>query len=298
VHRAEAYRERVRRISNSFAMAGASWRVLQSDKELMVIPVMSLLCTLALAVLSGGAVYVSLDHHVAAAGASTEVAPTALTYVVGSVAYLLITFVVTFFAAALVAGARERLTGGKPSLGSAFSTASTRLPELFLWSLLTGTVGLLLNLIRSRSGVFGQVISRLVGMTWQVVTWLAVPVIVAEGTGPFRSLNRSAGLFRHTWGENLVGQIGFGLIGLLAMIPGVVIAALLMVNFAVAGILVGFVWIAATSVVVSTMSGIFRTALYQYASGAPIPEAFAHADLATAFQPRSGRGGQVSSLGL
>ncbi len=294
---AAAYRDVVKRISNSFAMAGASWRVLQGDKELMAIPVMSLLCTLALAVLSGGAVYVSLDHQAIGADASSGVSPSALTYVVGSIAYLLITFVVTFFAAALVAGARERLMGGKPNLGSAFSTASTRLPEIFLWSLLAGTVGLVLNLVR-RSGLLGQIISRVVGMTWEVVTWLAVPVIVAEGTGPFRSLSRSAGLFRHTWGENLIGQIGFGLFGLVAMVPGVVIAALLMIDFPVAGILVGFVWIAATSVVVSTMSGIFRTVLYLFASGAPIPPEFTDADLATAFSPRAGRPVQVGALGL
>ena len=53
----------MRRISNSFAMAGASWRMLQSDKQLMVIPILSFLCTMAVALLSGGAVYVSLHHQ-------------------------------------------------------------------------------------------------------------------------------------------------------------------------------------------------------------------------------------------
>ena len=262
----------------------------------MVIPILSFLCTLALAGLSGGAVYFSLDRHVIAADGTIGVALTPLTYVVGVVAYLLITFSVTFFAAALVAGARERLMGGHPTLGSAFSAASRRLPEIVLWSLLTGTVGLVLNALQSRLGWLGQLATRAIGMAWQIVTWLAVPVIVAEGTGPFASLKRSAGLFRQTWGENLVGQIGFGLIGLLAMLPGLVIAGLLMVHLPVAGIVVGFLWCAGVSVVISTMSGIFRTALYQFASGAPVPAEFAHADLASAFRTRgASRSSRVSA---
>ena len=54
----------MRRISNSFAMARASWRMLLSDKQLMVIPVLSFLCTMAVALLSGGAIYVSLHQVV------------------------------------------------------------------------------------------------------------------------------------------------------------------------------------------------------------------------------------------
>jgi hypothetical protein len=280
----------MRRISNSLAMAGASWRVLQADKELLVITVMSFVCTLSVALLSGGAVYFSL-HQVVEADGTTNLGPTPLTWVVGVVGYLLITFVVTFFAAALVAGTRERLMGGRPNLGSAFSAASRRLPEIFLWSLLTGTVGLILSAIENRGGMVVRLIFRLIGMTWRIVTWLAVPVIVAEGTGPIRSLKRSAGLFRQTWGENLVGQIGFGLIGLVAMVPGLLIAGLLMVHLPVAGIVVGFLWVAAVSVVISTMTGIFRTVLYQFASGGPLPPGFDQANLAAAFRARKPRSG-------
>ncbi len=272
-------------------MAGASWRVLQSDKQLMVIPILSFLCTMAVALLSGGAVYVSLRRVVTADG-TTSLGPTPLTWAVGAVAYLLITFVVTFFAAALVAGARERLTGGSADLGSAFSAASRRLPEILLWSLLTGTVGLILNAIENRGGLLVRLVVRAIGMSWRIVTWLTVPVIVAEGTGPVTSLKRSAGLFRQTWGENLVGQIGFGLVGLLAVAPGLLIAGLLMVTLPVAGIVVGFLWVAAVSVVISTMSGIFRTVLYQFASGGDLPAEFDPAMLGSVFRDRKARPGQ------
>lgn len=282
----------MRRLSNSFALAGASWRVLVSDKQLMVIPVLSFLCTVAVAGLSGGAVIFSL-HRATEVDGTTSLGATPLTWVVGAVAYLLITFVVTFFAAALVAGARERLTTGRSSLGSAFATASRRLPEIFLWSLLTGTVGLVLNAIENRGGILIRLVARAVGMSWRIVTWLAVPVIVAEGTGPFTSLKRSAGLFRNTWGENLVGQIGFGLVALLALLPGLLIAGLLMVDLPLAGIVVGIMWVAVVSVVISTMTGIFRTVLYQFASGGSLPLEFDHGMLGEVFRSRQALGSAV-----
>jgi hypothetical protein len=270
-------------------MAAASWRVLQSDKELMVIPILSFFATVAVAALSGGAVFISLAHNTTVAAGQSEYSPTPLTYAVGAVGYLLITFVVTFFAAALVAGARERLLGGNPTLGSAFATAGSRLGAIVLWSLLTGTVGLILNTIQQRAGFLGQIVVRLIGMAWQIVTWLAVPVIVVEGTGPLTSLKRSAHLFRQTWGENLIGQVGFGLVGFVFMAPGLVIAALLMVTMPVVGMVVGIVWIAVVSVVLSTLSGIFRTALYHYAAGQPVPPEFGRDELAAAFEPRRSR---------
>jgi hypothetical protein len=123
-------------------------------------------------------------------------------------------------------------------------------------------------------------------MAWQIVTWLAVPVIVVEGTGPFTSLKRSAHLFRQTWGENLIGQVGFGLVGFVFMAPGLLVAGLLIALLPLLGIVVGIIWIAVVSVVLSTLSGIFRTALYQFAAGEPVPAEFGHDDLAAAFQAR------------
>jgi len=270
-------------------MVKASWRVLQSDKELMAIPVMSFFATVAVALLCGGGLFLSLAHNTVVTAGQSEYSPTPLTYVVGVVGYLLITFVVTFFAAALVAGARERLLGGNPTLGSAFAVATSRLGAIFLWSLLTGTVGLILNAIQQRSGLLGQIVVRAVGMAWQIVTWLAVPVIVVEGTGPITSLKRSAHLFRQTWGENLIGQVGFGLVGFLFMAPGLLVAGILTALVPLLGIAIGIIWIAVVSVVLSTLSGIFRTALYHFAAGEPVPPEFGQAELAAAFRTRTSK---------
>jgi hypothetical protein len=38
------------------------------------------------------------------------------------------------------------------------------------------------------------------------VTFLAIPIVVLEGRGPFASLKRSGVLLRATWGENVAAQ--------------------------------------------------------------------------------------------
>jgi hypothetical protein len=276
----------MRRITNSIALAKSSWGVLKTDKELALIPVLSVLATLAVMALFGGAAYFSLTEKITQPGNSTTVQATPLTYVVGAVGYLVVTFVVTYFAAVLVSGAHQRLTGGNPTLGSAFAQASSRLGPILMWSLLTGTVGLILQAIRSRAGFLGQIVVNLLGMAWEIVTWLAVPVVVVEGTGAIDSLKRSASLFKRTWGENLIAQAGFGVLGLLLMIPALVIALLVGVAIPVVGIGLAALWVAVVSVVLSALNGIFRTALYMYAAGEPTPAAFSQEQLESAFAPK------------
>jgi len=47
-------------------------------------------------------------------------------------------------------------------------------------------------------------------MAWSLVTFLAVPVIAIEGTGPFETLKRSASLFKSRWGQQITGNIAIG----------------------------------------------------------------------------------------
>ena len=278
------------RIANSWELARCSWAVLRADKELAVIPVLSGLATAAVALAFGGAAYLTVDTTDAARSASgrSEVSVGPLTWVVGAVGYLAIVFVVTFFTAALVAGAHERLTGGNPTLGGSFAKAGSRLGPIFSWSMLTGTVGLVLQAVRDRLGFLGQLVVGAVGMAWEIVTWLAVPTVVVEGVGPITALKRSAGLFKQTWGENLVAQAGFGILGFVLILPAIVVGGVVALAIPIAGIAIGVVWVIVVSVVLSAMNGIFRTALYLHATGRPV-SAFSEEVLSGAFATKGGR---------
>jgi hypothetical protein len=154
--------------------------------------------------------------------------------------------------------------------------------------MLVATVGLILQAIEERAGFIGVIVANVVGMAWQIVTWLAVPVIVVEGTGPISSLKSAAGLFKKTWGENLIAQVGFGLLGFLAALPGVIIGIGLIAigepaTF-VAGSAILVIWIAAVAVIMSALNGIFRTALYLYASTGEVPAAVPTETIENAFR--------------
>lgn len=246
-----------------------SWAVLKQDRELIWLPVISAIVAAVVAAMvlipvaltqDLGAISETSGSGSQQLSAGTVVALAALT--------LALAFISIFFRAALVSGAHERMMGGDPTVRSAIAGALERLPELFGWAVITTIVGTILRAIEQRSGTLGRIVINIVGMAWAVTTFLVIPVIIIENSGAVTSTKRSVELFRHTWGENLSTQVGFGLIGFLAFLP---VLALVLLGAAI-GTLFGFVLIALGVVagivlltVLNALGAVFQTALYHYA---------------------------------
>ncbi len=64
--------------------------------------------------------------------------------------------------------------------------------------------------LENQGGIGGEIAARLVGTAWSLVTFLAVPVIAIEGTGPLQTLKRSASMFKQRWGQQITGNIVIG----------------------------------------------------------------------------------------
>ena len=90
----------------------------------------------------------------------------------------------------------------------------------------------------------------------------------------------------------MIGQGGLGLIGFVAMLPAVLLvvagAALGTAGLIVFGA-VAVVWAVVVTVVLSALSGIYRTALYRYATTGEVPGDFAGIDFQSQFRPRGAR---------
>ena len=274
------------RIRRSWYLGKLSWRVLRDDRTLAVFPVITALAALVVLAAFGGLIALT---GIEDSGNETSLAPIGWVLVV--VMYLVAGIVVTFFQAALVCGANDRLDGRDATVGGAISTAGRQFPAIAGWALLQTTVSMILQAIEERAGFVGQIVAGLFGAAWRIVTFLAIPVVALEGRGPFAALKRSGVLLRHTWGENLGGQLGFGVLGFLASLPGLlcILGAVLADSWAVSvplGI-VGALWLIGVSVVISAMTGIYKTALYRYAVDGRAPAGFATSDLADALAPRS-----------
>ena len=272
------------RIQNTLALAKTSWFVLKKDRELMWLPVLSFLVS---AVLGGAALAVVVVTRSAAPAASgaadgATVGPAAM--VVGIAAALALGITSVFFNGALVAGAHERLTGGDPTVGSSIRRAFGRLAGLVPWALMTTTVGLVLQAMRERAGFLGRIVVDMIGMAWEVVTFLVVPAVVIDEMGAVDGLKRSASLLRQTWGENLIARVGFGLLGFVLVIPAVIVAVLATsVGAAWVGIPLAVAWVVVVAVVITALNAIFQTALYMYATTGVVPQGFEGSSLSQSF---------------
>lgn len=283
------------RFHRSVQILTTSAQVLRSDKELMALPLVGSVATLGLSGIFGGAAWLTTAET--ADGASVEAS--SLTYVVGAVGTVLIAIVGIFFAAALVAGARQRLTGGEPTLRRALGETWGRLPQIVGWAVLWATVGAVLRFISDR-GVMGSVVSGFLQMGWAVLSYLAVPVIVAEGLGPFATLKRSGHLTRTTWGENIIGQVSFFGFRFFVFLLGLAITLGLNALMPAGGYLIGFIffvaWMTTTLLVFASINGIYRTALYLYATTGEVPSVYTEDQIAAAFGTRAGARSLASAL--
>lgn len=277
------------RIRNSWELGKISWGVLRSDKTLAAFPVISAIATLLVV-----AIFAALIGLTGIDSSNGQDSLAAVGYVYVVVGYIVLAFVATYFTGALVAGANDVLEGRPATLGDSFAAANAKLHRLLPWAIVQATVSVIIQAIEDRLGPLGQIIAGLFGAAWTVVTFLTIPIIMLEDVGPWNALKRSGTLLKQTWGENIVAQVGFGLLAFLAALPGVAVIAIGVATGSVAAAvaigIVGAIWIAIVSVVISAMSGIYRTALYRFATDGRAPGAFAGVDMAHAFGPRRTRG--------
>ena len=271
------------RIRNSLALARSSWAVLKADKELVLLPVISGIASLIVA--SSFILPIILPGSADKGGATIGLL---------LLMYFVLAYITIFFNAALISAANERLEGGDPTIGSAIRGAARRAGKILPWALLSAVVSVILRAIEERVGLVGKIVIAVVGMAWTVVTFLVLPIIVVEGIGTGKALKKSGSLVRNTWGENLAGHIGLGIVGFLLILPSIalVAAGIASVGTGVGGVAIGLgvLWGIIVMVVMAALTGIYQTALYHFAISGHVPSGyFDNTVMQSAFQTRRHR---------
>ena len=273
------------RLSNTWSLAKVSWSVLKKDRELLWMPVLSFLASAVVIVVVIGLTFVTLSTESTHDQTTMEFNPAMI--VVYGLAAMVLGVIAVFFNGALVAGAHERLTGGDPTVRSAIGRAFARIGGLVPWAIITTTVGLILQALRDRAGWLGRIVTHMLEMAWEVVTFLTVPAIVIDNVGAIEGLKRSASLLRNTWGENIAARVGFGLLGFVLIIPAAVVAGLFIASgwtvLMAIGIIAAAAWVAVVMVVLTALNAVFQTALYLYATTGMPPTGFEQAPLEQTF---------------
>lgn len=277
-----------RRLSNSWELIGASARVLRADKELVVFPLIS---GLALILVSA-----SFFVPFALTGLSSTVSELgeAASYVVLFLFYVVQYTVIFFFNSALVGAAMIRLDGGDPTVGDGLRIAWNRIGAILGYAVIAATVGMILRTARERSGALGRFVIGLVGMAWNLATFLVVPVLVTRDVSPIDAIKESAAVLKKTWGEQIVGNAGIGFafifaylalaaIGVPVIILAITTGQATLIVAAIAGVVLAFL---ALALVNASLSGIYAAALYRFATTGE-SSGFDGATLRNAFQPKS-----------
>jgi hypothetical protein len=271
--------------SRSYQIFKESLTVLKEEKMLALFPIISGLVMIILTI----GLLVPLYYLAGIKEGTVENNP--LIYVFLFIFYFVGYFVIIFFNTGLIACAHLRLNGMDPSFQDGLQFALENAGKIAGWALISATVGLALNLIRERAGIFGRIAAGIIGVAWNLITFFVIPVFVFEGLGVIQSIKKSASLFKRTWGENMVLRFSVSLIlvlfGMIGILP---IALAVMTKSApiiiAVGALVAIYWIV-LFVLGASLNGIFAAALYNYASTGVVPSAYSPGLIENAFAPRT-----------
>lgn len=281
------------KFSRSWALMKASAAVLRSDKSLLIFPLLSGLCTLLVAAsfLIPVALLVTGGGHVDA-GADRGMSAGSYALMFGF--YLVQYFVIIFFQTALTGVALMHLRGEPTSVSAGFALARARLPQILGYALIAATVGVVLRMVQERLGLIGRLVLGFIGLAWTVATFLVVPVLASKDVGPVEAVKESVELLKRSWGENLIGNGGLGVVFGLLMFGAVLVGALLIggavatqsvlaIVLAAVVVVLGFILLA---LVQSSLQGIYSAALYRYAEAGEASVGFDQGLLEQAFKSK------------
>jgi Family of unknown function (DUF6159) len=274
----------MRRIKRGWALTKKSWALLNGHRELVRFPLYGGIATIVLGLVFLGPGAFALGQRSYGIGIPLVVIGIYVLSVVG-----------IYFSVGLAGCADRIFRGEEATVGDGMALANERFAQICGWAALSTAVGLIVGLLENQGGIFGEIAGRLAGAAWSLVTFISVPVIAIEGTGPLATLKRSASLFKARWGQQITGNLAIGgavfLIGFLPALAFVVIGVVIWpsVGFAGALLVVIGVLIGCVALVVSkALSGIFGVALYRYALDGQIVGGFTQEDLESAVKPKRG----------
>ena len=274
-----------------------SWRLLMHDKRLVWFPIASsLACFLIFIAFVGPFVGVEVIGVLGGRGLSQT-----LSYVVLFLYYVCNFFIAYFFNAALIDYVITRARGGEPTLGGSLKVALHHLPQIALWALVSATVGVVLKAISARAGVLAQIVIAIVGVGWTFLTYFVVPFIVVERKGAFGAIGASRDLLVKTWGQQLVSNVSYGLIGFFLTLPAIVLLVATVIAAIGSGVsgswgatgawgtlaFVAFLYILAVGIVISTLDAIFAAALFLHVRTGETPPEFSADTMANAIRAAS-----------
>jgi hypothetical protein len=274
------------RIKRGWGLTKKSWALLNTHRELIRFPLYGAIATVPLAIVTFGPGLYLLD---------TDKLGGAIPLLVIGI-YVLA--VVGFYFSVGLAAAADKIFRGETgvTVADGLAVSRERFSQICGWAAISTAISVLMEVLENQGGALGEIAARLVGMAWSLVTFLAVPVIAIEGTGPVETLKRSASMFRERWGQQITGNIAIGAaIFLIGVLPAaiLIVAGVLLwssASFPAAVLVVIGALILAIAMLISrALSGVFGVALYRYALDGEVVGGFTQEELESAVKVKKGK---------
>lgn len=254
----------------SYGIFRQSLSILSADKEILIFPVLSGIAMIfVFALMIGGGFFMGVFRAIlesAGQGSASEI----LGYAVLFVWYFLSWFVGLFFNVAVIHCAKIRLDGGDPTVADGINASMRHIGRIAAWAAVSATVGLLAQILKDKMKGLTRIFVTVGEAAWGIATFFIVPVMIFEERPLVDSVKQSWNLMKRTWGESLVGSGGIGLFIFLLAIPGVLPIVLGVVlgsgGAVIGGIALAVLYWLVLACISSALGGIYRAALYVYAT--------------------------------
>jgi hypothetical protein len=248
------------RIKRGWQLTKKSWGVLRENPELVRFPLYGGVATIVCAlVVVGPGVYLIESDQAVVGGA------------VAVIGFYLLALIGTYFSVGLAAAANMIFQGQQATIADGLAVSRSRFSQIAGWAAVSTTIGLALSALENQ-GAIGEIVGRVLAVGWSLITFLAVPVIALEGSGPLTTLKRSSSLFKSRWGAQVTGNIAIGgavfLFGVLPSALLIFAGFLIWASTSFVGALllvIGVIGLAISMLISSALSNIFGVALYRYA---------------------------------
>lgn len=275
-----------RRIKSGWHLTRKSWEVFRQDPGLVKFAIASgVLSLLVVAVVIGPGLYL-IDQESQVLGG-----------VIVAVGAFLAAYISIYFAIGLAHSADRQMAGEPVSFREGMAVAGSRASEAAGWAFVSVVVMTIIRAIQERFGVFGAIFGGLAAAAWGILTFLAIPVIAIEGTGPIETIKRCAHLVKSRWGEQITGVVTIGAaVALFGILPAVLLIAGGIALWATSGvggaalIGIGLVILVIAALVQQVLSTIFGVALYRYVAEEKAVGGFTTEDLEGAVRTKGGAG--------
>jgi Family of unknown function (DUF6159) len=271
------------RIKRGWGLTKKSWGLLRENPELLRFPLYGGAATIVAAIIVvGPGVYLIEEDQTVFGGA------------LAVIGFYLLAVIGTYFSVGLAAAADMIFRGQRATVADGLAVSRTRFSQICGWAAVSTAIGLVLSALENQ-GAIGEIVGRLLAVGWSLITFLAVPVIALEGTGPLQTLKRSSSLFKSRWGAQVTGNIAIGgavfLLGVLPSALLIVVGFMIWASASFAGALllvIGVIGLAISMLVSSALSNIFGVALYRYALDGEAVGGFTPDELNSAVRTKRG----------